>query len=117
MMPSYFSFVKAVNCNDVPLISAPREMLQWRGVLQIIRRILDIVMWTLDGKHSVFWVRFSSDVRLSVTRDMASLTEYVKRMKDKQGHIFYTDNGSRGGETFISFVKGLPGRGCNAAEV
>ena len=111
MMPSYFSFVKAVTCRDDPLINAPRETLQWHKVLKVIRRILDMVMGTRDGKHSAFWSEFSTNVRLSVTRDTASLTEYGERMKDKQEHIFYTANGSAGGGDNHSLREGVAGEG------
>ena len=52
-----------------------------------------------------------------MTKDTASLTEYVKRMNDKQEHIFYMASGSAEGGKILPSVEGLPGRGCKAADV
>ena len=96
MMPSYLSFVKAIVIGGNPLTSASRETLQQHKILKVIRRILDMVTGALDDRYSAFWTEPYTNIRLSVSSDMASLTGYIEMMKNKRGHIIYMSNDTTG---------------------
>ena len=114
MMPSYLSFVRAVMCGDYMLLDAPRETLRQHKVLKVIRKILDMIMGTSDGKHTAFWPEFPTNIKLIVTKDTASLAKYIERMKDKQEHIFYMASGPANEVVICPSVERLPRRGYKA---
>ena len=114
MMPSYLSFVKAVTYGDYPLLDTPMEMLQQHKVLKVIRKLLDTIMGTSNDKHTALWPEFPTNIKLSVTKDTASLAEYIERMKDKQEHIFYMASGSADEVEILPSVERLPRRGYKA---
>jgi len=126
MMPSYLSFVKGVvDSDDLPL-NVSRETLQQHKLLKVIkkklvRKTLDMIKKISDDKYAAFWSEYSTNIKLGVIEDtanrtrlakllrftsssgkLASLAEYVERMKDKQEHIFYMAGGS------ADEVKGSP---------
>jgi len=118
MMPSYLSFVKGVvDSDDLPL-NVSRETLQQHKLLKVIkkklvRKTLDMIKKISDDKYDAFWKEYSTNIKLGVIEDtanrtrlakllrftsstgkLASLSEYVERMKDKQENIFYIAGGS-----------------------
>ena len=104
-MPSYLSFVKGVTNGDYLPLNIPREMQQQHKLLQVIRKMLDMIKRISDGKHAAFWPNFPTNTKLSLTKDTASLAEYFERMKDRQEHIFYIASGSAD-EVKVSPVRG-----------
>merc|ERR1712192_217887 len=78
-----------------------------------VRKTLDMIKKISDDKYDAFWKEYSTNIKLGVIEDtanrtrlakllrfstssgkLASLSEYVERMKDKQEHIFYMAGGS-----------------------
>merc|ERR1712181_135648 len=78
-----------------------------------VRKTLDMIKRISDDKYDAFWKEYSTNIKLGVIEDtanrtrlakllrfstssgkLASLSEYVERMKDKQEHIFYMAGGS-----------------------
>merc|ERR1711935_481122 len=113
MMPSYLSFVRGVvDSDDLPL-NVSREQLQQHKLLKVIkkklvRKTLDMIKKIDEKLYPAFWREFSTNIKLGVIEDagnrsrlaklirffssageLASLSGYVERMKDKQEQIFY----------------------------
>merc|ERR1711899_208139 len=113
MMPKYLSFVKGiVDSDDLPL-NVSREQLQQHKLLKVIkkklvRKTLDMIKKIDEKLYPAFWREFSTNIKLGVIEDagnrsrlakllrftsstgeLASLSGYVERMKDKQEQIFY----------------------------
>merc|ERR1712241_904256 len=113
MMPSYLSFVRGVvDSDDLPL-NVSREQLQQHKLLKVIkkklvRKTLDMIKKIDEKLYPAFWREFSTNIKLgmiedagnrsrlaklvrfmSSTGELASLSGYVERMKDKQEQIFY----------------------------
>jgi len=113
MMPSYLSFVRGVvDSDDLPL-NVSRETLQQHKLLKVIkkklvRKTLDMIKKIDESLYPAFWREFSTNIKLGVIEDaanrsrlakllrfkssageLASLSGYVERMKDKQEQIFY----------------------------
>merc|ERR1739844_394854 len=113
MMPNYLSFVRGVvDSDDLPL-NASREQLQQHKLLKVIkkklvRKTLDMIKKIDEKLYPAFWREFSTNIKLGVIEDagnrsrlaklirfmssageLASLSGYVERMKDKQEQIFY----------------------------
>jgi len=135
MMPSYLSFVKGVvDSDDLPL-NVSRETLQQHKLLKVIkkklvRKTLDMIKKISDDKYAAFWVEYSTNIKLGVIEDtanrtrlakllrftssngkLASLAEYVERMKDKQESIFYMAGGSKEEVEKSPFVERLIKKG------
>merc|ERR1739844_161854 len=113
MMPNYLSFVRGVvDSDDLPL-NVSREQLQQHKLLKVIkkklvRKTLDMIKKIDEKLYPSFWREFSTNIELGVIEDagnrsrlakllrftsstgeLASLSGYVERMKDKQEQIFY----------------------------
>lgn len=115
MMPKYLSFIRGiVDSDDLPL-NVSRETLQQHKLLKVIkkklvRKVLDMLKKIEGEKYDDFWKEFSTNIKLGVMEDsanrtrlakllrfhsshdkekMATLSEYVSRMKDKQEAIYF----------------------------
>merc|ERR1711892_1193697 len=135
MMPNYLSFVKGVvDSDDLPL-NVSRETLQQHKLLKVIkkklvRKTLDMIKKISDDKYAAFWAEYSTNIKLGVIEDtanrtrlakllrftssngkLASLAEYVERMKDKQESIFYMAGGSKEEVEKSPFVERLIKKG------
>merc|ERR1739844_49314 len=135
MMPNYLSFVRGVvDSDDLPL-NVSRETLQQHKLLKVIkkklvRKTLDMMKKISGDKYAAFWAEYSTNIKLGVIEDtanrtrlakllrftssngkLASLAEYVERMKDKQEHIFYMAGGSKEEVEKSPFVERLIKKG------
>lgn len=115
MMPSYLNFIRGlVDSDDLPL-NVSRETLQQHKLLKVIRKklvrkVLDMLKKISEADYEAFWREYSTNIKLGVIEDTAnrvrlakllrfrssssldqltSLADYVKRMKEKQEHIYY----------------------------
>ena len=116
MMPSYLSFIRGVvDSDDLPL-NVSRETLQQHKLLKVIkkklvRKVLDMIKKISEEDYEKFWSEFSTNIKLGVIEDtgnrvrlakllrfqsssaepgkLVSLNDYLKRMKEKQQHIYY----------------------------
>ena len=116
MMPSYLSFIRGVvDSDDLPL-NVSRETLQQHKLLKVIkkklvRKVLDMIKKISEEDYEKFWNEFSTNIKLGVIEDtgnrvrlakllrfqsssaepgkLVSLNDYLKRMKEKQQHIYY----------------------------
>jgi heat shock protein beta len=113
MMPTYLAFVRGVvDSDDLPL-NVSRETLQQHKLLKVIkkklvRKTLDMIKKIAPEKYMEFWKEYSTNIKLGVIDDaanrtrlakllrfkssngeMTSLVDYVERMREKQGQIFY----------------------------
>jgi len=135
MMPNYLSFVRGVvDSDDLPL-NVSRETLQQHKLLKVIkkklvRKTLDMIKKIDEDKYDAFWKEYSTNIKLGVIEDtanrtrlakllrftssngkLASLADYVERMKDKQEHIFYMAGGSKEEVEKSPFVERLLKKG------
>ena len=109
-----------MDSDDLPL-NVSRETLQQHKLLKVIRKklvrkTLDMIKKIADEKYNdTFWKEFGTNIKLGVidhsnrTRlakllqfqsshhpsDMTSLDQYVERMKEKQGKIYFMAGASR----------------------
>jgi len=117
MMPNYLNFIRGVvDSDDLPL-NVSRETLQQHKLLKVIkkklvRKVLDMIKKITGEDYDKFWSEYSTNIKLGVIEDTAnrnrlakllrfqssstepekvtvSLSDYVKRMKEKQQHIYY----------------------------
>ena len=116
MMPNYLNFIHGVvDSDDLPL-NVSRETLQHHKLLKVIkkklvRKALDMIKKISDEDYEKFWAEYSTNIKLGVIEDtanrtrlakllrfqsssmesgkMTSLSEYLKRMKEKQDFIYY----------------------------
>ncbi|KAI1306283.1 Endoplasmin [Halotydeus destructor] len=116
MLPNYLSFIRGVvDSDDLPL-NVGRETLQQHKLLKVIkkklvRKTLDMIKKISDEDYEKFWNEYSTNVKLGVIEDTAnrsrlakllrfqtsalaagkvtSLGDYLKRMADKQEHVYY----------------------------
>jgi len=135
MMPNYLSFVRGVvDSDDLPL-NVSRETLQQHKLLKVIkkklvRKTLDMIKKIDEDKYDEFWKEYSTNIKLGVIEDtanrtrlakllrftsssgkLASLSDYVERMKEKQEHIFYMAGGSKEEVEKSPFVERLLKKG------
>jgi len=137
MMPSYLSFVRGVvDSDDLPL-NVSRETLQQNKLLKVIkkklvRKTLDMIKKIDAEKYPAFWNEYSTNIKLGCIEDqgnrsrlakllrfrssndsgkLASLEEYVGRMKEKQEHIFFMAGNSMEEVTSSPFVERLLKKG------
>ncbi|XP_061628782.1 endoplasmin [Phyllopteryx taeniolatus] len=138
MMPKYLNFVKGVvDSDDLPL-NVSRETLQQHKLLKVIRKKL--VRKTLDMIKKIaeevyddkFWKEFGTNIKLGVIEDhsnrtrlakllrfntsnsdtvLASLEQYVERMKDKQDKIYFMAGTNRKEAEASPFVERLLKKG------
>ncbi|KAF7490841.1 Endoplasmin [Sarcoptes scabiei] len=115
MMPNYLNFIRGlVDSDDLPL-NVSRETLQQHKLLKVIRKklvrkVLDMLKKINETDYETFWKEYSTNIKLGIIEDtanrarlakllrfrtsnsmdkMIALTDYVKRMKEKQDHIYY----------------------------
>uniref|UniRef100_UPI00358FFCE0 heat shock cognate protein HSP 90-beta-like isoform X2 n=1 Tax=Myxine glutinosa TaxID=7769 RepID=UPI00358FFCE0 len=139
LIPEYLNFIKGVvDSEDLPL-NISREMLHQSNVLKVIRK--HIVKKCLElftelaedeDNYKKFYEQFSKNLKLGIHEDvknrkrlsellryhtsatgdeMASLKDYIGRMKDKQKHIYYISGESKKQVSNSAFVERVRGRG------
>ncbi|KAL0962851.1 hypothetical protein UPYG_G00346320 [Umbra pygmaea] len=138
MMPKYLNFVKGVvDSDDLPL-NVSRETLQQHKLLKVIRKklvrkTLDMIKKIAEDQYNEkFWKEFGTNIKLGVIEDhsnrtclakllrfqtsksetvLASLEQYVKRMKEKQDKIYFMAGTSRKEAEASPFVEKLLKKG------
>ncbi|CAG5957814.1 unnamed protein product [Menidia menidia] len=138
MMPKYLNFVKGVvDSDDLPL-NVSRETLQQHKLLKVIRKklvrkTLDMIKKIAEEQYNdKFWKEFGTNVKLGVIEDhsnrtrlakllrfqtsnseteVASLEQYVERMKEKQDKIYFMAGTSRKEAESSPFVERLLKKG------
>uniref|UniRef100_A0A8C8JXD9 Endoplasmin n=1 Tax=Oncorhynchus tshawytscha TaxID=74940 RepID=A0A8C8JXD9_ONCTS len=138
MMPKYLNFVKGmVDSDDLPL-NVSRETLQQHKLLKVIRKklvrkTLDMIKKIAEEQYNEkFWKAFGTNIKLGVIEDhsnrtrlakllrfqtsnsdtvLASLEQYVERMKEKQDKIYFMAGTSRQEAESSPFVEKLLKRG------
>lgn len=137
MMPNYLSFIRGVvDSDDLPL-NVSRETLQQNKLIKVIRKklirkTLDMLKKLEGEDYDKFWKEYSTNIKLGIIEDSAnksrlakllrfhtsnsaqgtsSLTDYVRRMKDKQEAIYYMAGSSREEVEKSPFVERLQKKG------
>ncbi|CAJ1056375.1 endoplasmin [Xyrichtys novacula] len=138
MMPKYLNFVKGVvDSDDLPL-NVSRETLQQHKLLKVIRKklvrkTLDMIKKIAEEQYNEkFWKEFGTNIKLGVIEDhsnrtrlakllrfqtsnsekeLASLEDYVERMKEKQDKIYFMAGTSRKEAESSPFVEKLLKKG------
>lgn len=138
IMPNYLNFIRGVvDSDDLPL-NVSRETLQQHKLLKVIRKklvrkALDMIKKISDEDFEKFWAEYSTNLKLGVIEDTAnrvrlakllrfrssslpqdkwaSLSDYVKRMKEKQEHIYYIAGSSWEEVSTSPFVEALLKKG------
>ncbi|CAM9105118.1 unnamed protein product, partial [Lampetra planeri] len=138
MMPKYLNFVKGVvDSDDLPL-NVSRETLQQHKLLKVIRKklvrkTLDMIKKIAEEQYNEkFWKEFGTNIKLGVIEDhsnrtrlakllrfqtsnsetvLASLEQYVERMKEKQDKIYFMAGTSRKEAEASPFVERLLKKG------
>ncbi|KAM4553542.1 endoplasmin isoform 1-T1 [Fundulus diaphanus] len=138
MMPKYLNFVKGVvDSDDLPL-NVSRETLQQHKLLKVIRKklvrkTLDMIKKIADDQYNEkFWKEFGTNIKLGVIEDhsnrtrlakllrfqtsnsetvLASLEQYVERMKEKQDKIYFMAGTTRKEAESSPFVERLLKKG------
>ncbi|XP_069551265.1 endoplasmin [Brachyistius frenatus] len=138
MMPKYLNFVKGVvDSDDLPL-NVSRETLQQHKLLKVIRKklvrkTLDMIKKIAEEQYNdKFWKEFGTNIKLGVIEDhsnrtrlakllrfqtsnsetiLASLEQYVERMKEKQDKIYFMAGTSRKEAEASPFVEKLLRKG------
>nr|XP_020478521.1 endoplasmin [Monopterus albus] len=138
MMPKYLNFIKGVvDSDDLPL-NVSRETLQQHKLLKVIRKklvrkTLDMIKKIAEEQYNdKFWKEFGTNIKLGVIEDhsnrtrlakllrfqtsnsetvLASLEQYVERMKEKQDKIYFMAGTSRKEAESSPFVEKLLKKG------
>ncbi|XP_068168269.1 endoplasmin [Antennarius striatus] len=138
MMPKYLNFIKGVvDSDDLPL-NVSRETLQQHKLLKVIRKklvrkTLDMIKKIAEEQYNEkFWKEFGTNIKLGVIEDhsnrtrlakllrfhtsnsektLASLEQYVERMKEKQEKIYFMAGSSRKEAESSPFVERLLKKG------
>ncbi|XP_025423448.1 endoplasmin homolog [Sipha flava] len=136
LLPKYLSFLQGiVDSDDLPL-NVSREVLQQHKLLKIIRKklirkALDMLKKLDEESYKKFWAEYSTNIKLGIIEDPSnrarlakllrfqssveeiptSLADYVKRMNEKQEHIYYIAGSSRAELERSPFVEGIIRKG------
>ncbi|KAG6455352.1 hypothetical protein O3G_MSEX009168 [Manduca sexta] len=136
LMPNYLAFIQGiVDSDDLPL-NVSRETLQQHKLIKIIkkklvRKALDMLKKISDEEYEHFWKEYSTNIKLGVMEDpsnrsrlakllrfhsshsdqMTFLSDYVKRMKPNQHHLYYIAGASRAEVEKSPFAERLVKRG------
>ncbi|KAJ8245361.1 hypothetical protein GJAV_G00269940 [Gymnothorax javanicus] len=138
MMPKYLNFIKGVvDSDDLPL-NVSRETLQQHKLLKVIRKklvrkTLDMIKKIAEEQYNdKFWKEFGTNIKLGVIEDhsnrtrlakllrfqtsnsetgLASLEQYVERMKEKQDKIYFMAGTNRKEAESSPFVEKLLKKG------
>ncbi|KAJ8261699.1 hypothetical protein GJAV_G00157310 [Gymnothorax javanicus] len=120
MMPKYLNFIKGVvDSDDLPL-NVSRETLQQHKLLKVIRKklvrkTLDMIKKIAEEQYNdKFWKEFGTNIKLGTSNSgtvLASLEQYVERMKEKQDKIYFMAGTSRKEAESSPFVERLLKKG------